>query len=242
MTDLAVLAGEVRLTPVVLADRSAAEQRGHGGGDVDEAGRLRRDPVVADALAGDHPGRPGLDDAEGSVLAQVTALVLPVVGRGVEHAEIGGSGCVEELRGVVVRERIGVLGPVGVGVLPLVGEGAEPVGGGVGEGVLARHRDRLVAVGAGSGPAEGHATVVAEGLVATVVVVADHHVDDRLEIGGEEDLEGVLGLGLDLGHGRRVRSPPPSPGGGRAAGPRRVDRRELGLFEGIKVTQYRQAC
>ena len=43
-----------------------------------------------------------------AVLAAVTALVLPVVGGGVQHAQVGRGGMVEQLRDVVVRERVGV--------------------------------------------------------------------------------------------------------------------------------------
>jgi hypothetical protein len=46
------------------------------------------------------------------VLAPVAALVLPVVGGGVEDAQVRRGGMVEELGDVVVGERVGVRGAV----------------------------------------------------------------------------------------------------------------------------------
>ena len=100
----AVLAGEV----VAVVVGRAAEELGDGGSDVDQAAGSRHDPVVAHALPRDDERGPGLHDPERPVLASVTALVLPVVGSGVEHAEVRRGRVVEQLRDVVVRERIGV--------------------------------------------------------------------------------------------------------------------------------------
>ena len=52
--------------------------------------------------------RPRLHDAERAVLAPMAALVLPVVRGGVQHAEVGRRRMVEELRDVVVGERVRV--------------------------------------------------------------------------------------------------------------------------------------
>ncbi len=82
---VAVLAQQVR-TVVVWR---ATEQRRDRGGNVDELGRAWHEAEVADALAAEHERRPGLHDAERAVLAEMAALVFPVVCGGVQHAEIG---------------------------------------------------------------------------------------------------------------------------------------------------------
>ena len=107
----AVLAREV--TAVVVG--RAAEERGDRRGDVDQPSGARDEPVVAHALARDHERRPGLHDAQRTVLAAVAALVLPVVGGGVQHAQVGRRGMVEELGDVVERERVGVVARGGCG-------------------------------------------------------------------------------------------------------------------------------
>ena len=94
----------------------AAEQRGDRGRDVDEPAARGHEPVVAHALARDHERRAGLHDAERAVLAEVAALVLPVVRGGVDHAEVGRGRVVEELGDVVERERVRVVGAVRVRV------------------------------------------------------------------------------------------------------------------------------
>ena len=68
--------------------RSAADRRR----DVDEPGRARDEPELRDALAGEHERRPGLHEAERAVLAEMAALVLPVVRGGVQDAEVGRGG------------------------------------------------------------------------------------------------------------------------------------------------------
>ena len=65
---------------------------------------------------------------ERAVLAAVTALVLPVVGGGVQHAEVGRGRMVEELRDVVERVRVRVGGTRRVRVGALGVEAHEPVG------------------------------------------------------------------------------------------------------------------
>ena len=170
----AVLAPQVGAVVV----RCDAEQLADRRRDVDEPAAARDHAVVADALARDHERRPGLHDAGRSVLAPVAALVLPVVRRRVDHAEVRRGRVVEQLGDRVEGVRVGVDGPVRVGVCPLVGERGELVGRLVGEGVDALAPETLVAVGAGTGPPEGHGTVVGPRLVA-VAVAEQHHVDDR---------------------------------------------------------------
>ena len=78
----------------------------------------------ADAGAADHERRPRLHDVERAVLAAVAALVLPVVGGGVDHAEVGRGRMVEELRHLLVGERVAVRGAVRVAHAQLVGAAA----------------------------------------------------------------------------------------------------------------------
>ena len=101
---LAVLPREV-VTAVV---GRATEQLGDRGRDVDEATGARHQTVVAHALARDHDQHARLHDAERTVLTAVASLVLPVVRGGVEHAQVGRSRVVEELRDVVERVRVRV--------------------------------------------------------------------------------------------------------------------------------------
>ena len=79
-------------------------------------------------MPGDHERRPGLHHAQRAVLAPVPAGVLPVVGGGVHHAQVGRRRVVEELGDLLVGERVGVGRPGGVGVGQLGGEPGEPVG------------------------------------------------------------------------------------------------------------------
>ena len=138
-----------------------------------------------------HHRRPGLHDPERAVLAEVAALVLPVVRGRVEHAEVGRGGRVEELRGLLERERVGV------------------VRRGAGAGWPARRRGRRTCRStgrrAGCGPSwldldevavvgalEGDPAVGGERLVA-VVAAGEHHVDDGLERRVEQHLERPIG-------------------------------------------------
>ena len=125
--------------------RIAAEQRGQRGRDVDEPAHAIDEAVGAHALARDHERRAGLDHAERAVLADVAALVFPVVGGGVHDAHVGRRGMVEQLRDLLERERVRVVRAVGERVWPLGGEAGEPVGRLIGERVLAPHRDDLEA-------------------------------------------------------------------------------------------------
>ena len=124
------------------------------------------------------------------MLTEVAALVLPVVRGRVEHAEVGGGGRVEELRGLLVRERVGVGVPVRVEVGPLGLEPDELVRRLVGERIAAleAHLDEVTGVG----PLEGHPAARGQGFVA-VVPMGEHHVDDGLERRIEQHLERLLG-------------------------------------------------
>jgi hypothetical protein len=203
---LAVL--HAQIGPVVA--RGAPEQRADRGRDVDEARCLRHHPELPNALAPEDERGAGLHDAQRTVLAEVPALVLPVVGGGVQHTEVRGGGRVEQLRDVLERKRVGVLGAVGVRVRALVGERRELGGRLVGERVFALDVDPLEA---GFGPTESDPAVVGLSLVCAVGVAADH-VDDRLERAVREEREGGFGFGpvcvgdlvrgLDLGHFGRL--------------------------------------
>ena len=195
VTHLTVLAGEVR----AVAAGGDAEQLGDRGSDVDEAGAAGNDAVGSDAAAGDHERCPRLDDAEGAVLTPMPALVLPVVGGGVDHAKIGGGRVVEQLRHLIEPVRVGVLAPMGVRVRPLALEAGEAVGRLVAERIGAVDGDDLEP--SAFGPAEPHPAVVRVRLVGALAG-EEHHVDDGLEGGVEEHLERPLGLGLTLGRDR----------------------------------------
>jgi hypothetical protein len=67
----------------------AAAQRGQGGADVDGAGDPLDDAALAHARAGQDQRRPGLHAVERAVLAQVAALLGPVVRAGVDDGEVG---------------------------------------------------------------------------------------------------------------------------------------------------------
>ena len=75
-------------------------------------------PSWLHALAADHQRRAGLHDADRAVLAEVAALVLPVVRGRVDHAQVGRGGRVEELGDLLEGERVGVVAAVGVQVRP----------------------------------------------------------------------------------------------------------------------------
>ena len=180
----------------------AAEELGDRGRDVDEATGPRHETVVAHALARDHERRAGLHDAERPVLAAVAALVLPVVRGGVQHAQVGRGGMVEELRDVVERERVRVRGARRVRVGALGVEPDEAVGGLVGERIGAVHAGALVAVGARTGAPERDRTLGAGDLVRALVRASyvpspvptrrrapRHHVDDRRQLRVEQHVE-----------------------------------------------------
>ena len=78
----------------------------------------RHEAPSGDARAGEDEGRPGLHDVDRSVLAPVAALVLPVVGRGVDRDQVGSARRVEELGHLLVGVRVGVHGAVRDGGWP----------------------------------------------------------------------------------------------------------------------------
>jgi hypothetical protein len=116
------------------------------------------------------------------MLAPVAAGVLPVVRRRVHYAEVGRRGGVEELRHLVVGERVGVGRPLGVETGPLGVDAHEPVGGLVADRVAAVDLLELEAP-----PRPFHFTAEADPAVHRPDLVglrrraAEHHLDD----GGE---------------------------------------------------------
>ena len=183
--------------------RHAARRRGARaivGRDVDEPRRPRHEPVVADALAGDHERRARLHDAERPVLAPVPALVLPVVRGRVDHAQVGCGRMVEQLGDLLERERIGVVAPVGVRVGELGVEPGEMRRRLVGERVVALGGDGLEAVRTCAGTQPGRRRWPPRRRRRGAL---QHHVDDRRRVRVEQDAERpVLG-----GRSRRARVP-----------------------------------
>ncbi len=125
----------------------------------------------------------------------MTALVFPVVGRRMDHAEVGGRRVVEQLGDRVVGVGIGVGAAMRVGVGSLVDEWRERVGRLIGERIGTGRVEPLVS---GVGAAERDRAVVGAGLVV-VAVAREHHVDDGLEARIQEDVEGPIGVGFELG-------------------------------------------
>jgi hypothetical protein len=111
----------------------------------------------------------------------------------VQDAEVGRSRRVEELRDLFERMGIGVVDARGIRVRPLVGKGCELVGGLIRERIPALDRNSLEPV---TSAAEPDPPVRGEGLV-DIVTVGEHHVDDRLQLGIEENVEGGLDFGPD---------------------------------------------
>jgi hypothetical protein len=130
------------------------------------------------------------------VLAPVAALVLPVVRGGMDHAQVGRGGVVEQLGYLREREGVRVLAPGRVAVSAFDLEPREAVSGLVGERVGALGGDPFVAAAVTA--AEAHPPVVRARLVGAVASEQDH-VDDRVERGVEEHVEGALGVVLELG-------------------------------------------
>ena len=82
------------------ARRRAAEERGDRGCGVDEAGRAGITPSDFTPLPPITIGARACTIPMRAVLAEVAALVLPVVRGGVDHAQVGRGGRVEELGGL----------------------------------------------------------------------------------------------------------------------------------------------
>ena len=103
-----------------------------------------------------------------------------------------------ELGDRVVREGVGVLGAVRVLGRQLGAQGGESVGRLIGDRVGTGRGDELVALRARPGALEDRAAVVRAGLVGAVPA-EEHHVDDRLQVPIEEDLERAVRVGLEMG-------------------------------------------
>ena len=192
VADLAVLAADVR----AVAGGSEAEQLRDRRGHVDESRCPRHQPFGAHSFPGDDERRARLHHVERPVLAAMPALVRPVVGGRVDHAQVGRGGVVEELGDLREPERIRVLAAGRVGVGAFCFQPGELVGGLVGERVGTLACDLLVA--AALGPPEADPPVVRTGLVRPVAREQDH-VDDRVERAVEQDLERALGVVCALG-------------------------------------------
>jgi hypothetical protein len=138
------------------------------------------------------------------VLAPLTPVVLPVVGRGVQTHDVGCGRVVEELSDLVVRVGVGLLRARGPGCRTLGGKRREPVGGGVAERIapLDVHLGVVPASVAGITP-EAHGPVQGTRLVAGPVP-GYHHVDDGFQCGvqqgGDQRVEPMMPRRVDLAH------------------------------------------
>ena len=163
------------------------EQRAHGGRDVDQPADTGHDAVAAHACAADHERRPGLHHTERPVLTAVPTCVLPVVGAGVHHAQVGCGGVIEQLGHLLEGEGIGVGGPGGVGIGQFGSQPRQAVGRLVGERILAVDGDHVVGpIAAG----EPHRAVGRRHLIAIRLRRRQHHVDDRCQRRVEQDRQG----------------------------------------------------
>ena len=118
------------------------------------------------------------------MLPEVAALVGPVVGRGVDHAEVRRGRVIEDLRGLFVGERVAVGHPRGLQRLQLVGQAGKAVGR-----LVAKRVATAGLLHRAVGP-EPHTAVDGMGFDG-VAVAHEHHLDDRLERGIQQHLDGV---------------------------------------------------
>ena len=116
---------------------SDAEQGQQGGGHVDQPAMTVDQAQAPDPGPGQDEGGPGLDDAERAVLAPVLRLL---VGGGVEDAEIGGAGMVEDLGRVLPGVGVGIGPPIGMAGRPLRRQGDEAGGVLVGQRIATLDR------------------------------------------------------------------------------------------------------
>ena len=135
--------------------------------------RARHDVVEEGAVVGDHDQRAGVIDQD--VLEDVEGLGVEVIGRFVEHQDVGGLG--EEAReqqavAFAAGEHLG-LGAGAGGVEEEVLEVADDVTG------AALHRDRIAV----AGEVFGDGLVVVD-LVAHLVEVDDLHLRAELQVAG----------------------------------------------------------
>ena len=212
--------------------RLGAEQGQHRGRHVDQPAGGRDRAPLGDAGPGEDERRPGLHHADRAVLADVAALVGPVVGGGVDGDEVGRHRRVEQLGELVVGEGVGVDLAGGVGRGPLVGQRREPVGGGVGQRVAPLDLVDDVPPAVPVDLAVEPAAALGRGrLVGAVAHRSQHHVDDvghrRIEQRrlGDLDVGAVLvgsggRRGGAVGHGGEGSGAPPA-GAGVASGPTR---------------------
>ena len=111
---VAVLAGEERVVACAAVEAATRDRSARPcsastvGRHVDEPAAVGHDALLLHPGTGDDERRTRLHDVDRTVLAAVAALVLPVVGRGVDRDQVGRGGRVEQLRHLLVGERVGV--------------------------------------------------------------------------------------------------------------------------------------
>ena len=198
--------------------RVDAEQREDGGRDVDHLrDRAGHQPVGAGTGPADQERRPALNRTQGAVLADVAALLGPVVRRGVHDAEVGGVRVVEELGHLLEGEGVGVGGAFGEPGGELGVESGEAVRRTVPEGVPAGHGvdgEAPVPGRPGGAVGRGGRVMAAEpdrsvhrvGLVGTVAS-GQHHLDDRRERRVDEGRDGEVEFSGRRRHGPTVAPP-----------------------------------
>lgn len=185
--------------------RRHAEERQHGGCHVHDATVAGDEPSRPDAGAGGDQRRPRLEDVQRAVLA---AVGRRAVRGGVQHAQVGRARVIEDLGDPLVGQGVAVAEPCGLPHRQLLGERRQPSRVLDGERVAAGHPLHLVgpagpcrafsgvvAVGGAVAPAgrtgEAHAAVDRTGLVEPRFGRGDHHLHDRLQVRGAEDVEGA---------------------------------------------------
>jgi hypothetical protein len=179
--------------------RWASEELEDRGGDVNETARFLGHPERPDTRAGSNERCARLDDAERPVLPQVTSLVTPVVGRGMQDDEVRRGSMIEELSQVVERVRVGVVAPIWVRDRSLRFKSAE-VGGVLpldrttpGERLDLVYPTRTPPVRrALREPAETQVTFCGGHLVGASCGRPRDEVDDRFELCTEQDRERSL--------------------------------------------------
>ncbi len=107
---------------------AASEQLENRGGQVDQAAARLDLAQRPDASSGRDERRACLHDAEGAVLAEMTSLVAPEVGSGVQHHQVGCRRMIEQLSQVFQCMRIRVLAAARVGCRSFLGQAAEMPG------------------------------------------------------------------------------------------------------------------
>ena len=231
------------------------EQGQEGRGHVDQPAVTVDHAQSPDARPGQDERGPGLDHTEGTVL---TAMIHLVVGGGVQDAEVGGAGMVEDLGDVFPGIGVAVGPPVGLPGRQFGRQRGETGGVLVGQGIASLHGVDVEGPSAGRGPPpEPDGAVDGAGLVQVGSGRGDDHLHQRLEVGVQEDLEGGLEPVADRcptcsrprprhlldrrrAHRRCAPGRRPAPGAGRSRsvpGVRAVVCRELGSLDHVVVEE-----